>query len=516
MMKMSCYLLGTCTTAILLLGCANQATNPEPPPKPQTVTSAVAAPAPTSVVSSKPAYQGPAFDVAAVIRGMTATDFECGEAPDVGIWVVTKVEIPYSENVPQNELLLRAALLAKQNISEWLASQNTNTTSLEATKNDSNGKVDVQQNLKVELQNRSEAFLRGVTCFCHEKKNDCFVAWYYATGKNADHSAELEAQLRATPPGVVRVVGIGLIVDGKLAPAKREAKQAALQAAVEQVMGTTVIGQSQLMDNAKAKAKLVSQTVGNIKEYRIVKEGKEGISYIIVLNAKVDKQNILDNYAALVRSMGNPGFTIKSQDPDLRQALGEFFDSLGFKVTENPADTQFVVDANCEYLAIEDEHYGKGIQINVLLKVIDVVSGQQILFARNNPRLTSTFSGTFHQIRQTAAGRAFKTMKKELHEKLNKVVMDWVLNGHEVKVVFSNLPDTRFDEILSGMINNIPCAKFLTRNRDGSTLVLNCSYVGPSADFEEFLRVRLRKDLPSGTALPVTKYVGLNAIEFNF
>jgi|GEM_PF-5418528 len=461
-------------------------------------------------------YNGPAFDVAAVIRGMEATDFECGEAPDVGIWVVAKVSIPDDEKVPVQELLFRSALLAKQSISEWMNSEADSTTSLGMSKSDSNGNVNVQQNFKMEVKNKSESFLRGVTCFRHEKKDGCFVAWYYVTGRTADRSAELEAQLRAAPPGVVRAVGIGMIINGKLAPAKRDARQSALQSAVEQVMGTTVIGQSQLMDNNKAKARLVAQTAGNIKEYRVVKEGAEGVNYIIVMNVKVDEKTLLNNYASLVRSMGNPGFAIRCQDPDLTLALSDFLATLGFKVTDNPADTQFLVDANCEYLAIEDEHYGQGIQISVLLKILDVVSGQQLLFVQNTPRLTSTFSGTFHQIRQTAAKRAFNNMKKDLHNKLNKVVMDWVLNGHEVKVVFHNLSGRQWDEILSGMIEHIPCAKFMTRNRNGSTLELVCSYVGPSADFEEFLRMRMHKDLPSGTPLPVTKYVGLNLIEFSF
>lgn len=468
------------------------------------------------VAVAEPVNNGPAFDVTAVIRDMGDSELECGKASDVGIWVVTRVRIPDHENVPPRELLLRAAIMAKQNISEWMNTEADSATSLSASQNTTGGKTDIRQELKTEVKTKSVAFMRGVSCCRHEKKDGYFTAWYCVTGRTVDSSSELEAQLRAAPPGVVRATGIGMIVNGKLAPAMLEARQAALQSAVEQVMGTTVIGQSQLMDNSKAKAKLVSQTVGNIKEYRVVKEGPVGPNYIIVMNVKVDEQQLLDNYAALVRSMGNPGFAVKCQDPDLKLALSDFFATLGFKVTENPADTQFVVDADCKYIPVNDENYGEGIQIDVLLNIFDVTSGQQLLFAKNTPRLTSTYSGNFHQIRQTAAKRAFKTMKKELHVKLNKLVMDWVLNGRTVKVVFYNLPGRELDEPLSEMINHIPCAKFMTRNRKDGTLELICSYVGPAADFEEFLRDRLQKDLPRGTKLPATESVGLNRIEFCF
>ena len=94
--------------------------------------------------------------------------------------------------------------------------------------------------------------------------------------------------------------------------------------------------------------------------------------------------------------------------------------------------------------------------------------------------------------------------------------MDWVLNGREVKVTFKNAANTALDEVLAQSIADVPCAKFLTRSRNGNTLVLHCSYVGPSADFEEFLRERMKKDLPQGTAIPKTQKIELNYLEFSF
>ena len=469
-----------------------------------------------SVSSSRKNSNAPKFDVDAVIKEMVDNDFECGESSDAGIWVVTKVHFSADEKIPVNELISRATIIAKQNISEWMSTDASASTTLQSESNTVNEKTDISEQLKTEVKTNSKAFLRGVTMHSRIKNANGFTAFFYATGKIADRTAELEAQLKAAPPGVVRAVGFGVIVDGKIGPAKREARQAALRNAVEQVMGTTVIGQSQLMDNEKAKSKVISQTAGNIKEYRVVKEDQDGPNYQMIINAKVDEKNLLDNYAAMVRSMGNPGFMVKCQDPDLKAAFSGFLAELGFKVVNRVADAAFIVDGNCKYIAANHDYYGKGIQIDLNLRLIDQKSGQEFFNISNDPRFTTSFSGSLHQIRQSSAKKAFNKMRQELHEKLNKVVMDWVLNGREVTVTFKNATNTALDEILAKSVADVPCAKFQTRSRNVNTLVLHCSYVGPSADFEEFLRNRMKKDLPKGTALPQTEKIELNSLEFVF
>ena len=167
-------------------------------------------------------------------------------------------------------------------------------------------------------------------------------------------------------------------------------------------------------------------------------------------------------------------------------------------------------------MTVHHDYYGKGIQIDLNLRLIDKKSGQEFFNISNDPRFTTSFSGSTHQIRQSAAAKAFNKMRSDLHEKLNKVVMDWVLNGREVTVVFKNVADTSLDEVLSQAIADVPCAKFNTRSRKGDTLILHCSYVGPTADFEEFLRERMQKDLPPGPVLPKTNKIELNNLEFIF
>lgn len=439
----------------------------------------------------------------------------CGHTPETGVWVVCQIEMDANPSVKKDQQISLAEIRARREISEWMnvtiESQATHSMSQTTT-----AAGVVQHEMYQELtKTKTEAFLRGVTLHSIQNRENAQYAYFYTTGRLVNRSAELEAQLKQAPPGVVRAVGFGVIAEGKISPAKRQAMQQALRNAVEQVMGTTVIGQSQLMDNEKAKSKLISQTMGAVKQYRILKEEHNGINYQVILNAQIDEKNLLDNYASMVRSMGNPGFAIQCNDPDLKVSLTDFFASMGFKVTEDPAAIQFVVEASCEYLPINDEYYGEGIQIDVHLRLYDVKTRQQILSMRNDPRKTSTYTGTLHRIRQKAAGTAFRTMKKELHEKLNKIVMDWVLNGREVIVIFNNVPSS-MDEALVSSVKDVPCVEYHTKKRDGNKLILNCSYVGSSSDFEDFLLERFKKDLPANFRKPVTNKVELNMLEFTF
>lgn len=469
-------------------------------------------------VSQSATQPGRPFEIDKVIEKMKGKrrPFLCGLSSDAGVWAVCRVDVYSDSEMPLDQKLALAEMRAKRDIAAWFSTAISSEASLEQSQTLLDDQTtSVSQTYHSLTKTRSNALLRGVTIHSYNTDADGLHAYFFTTGRNADMTAALEAQLREAPPGVVRAVGFGIITEKGEPLAKRQAIQAALRNAVEQVMGATVIGQSQLMDNEKAKSKLLSQTVGNVKEYRIIREGEHGVSYQVVVNARVNENDLLDNYAALVRSMGNPGFHISCGDEDLSIALNDFMSSLGFYVVEDATLAQFEMFADCKYLTVHDDYYGDGVQIEAHLTLSDLKSGQRIVSMQNRPALTSTYSGSFHQMRQLAAGKAFKTMREELHKKLNQVVMDWVLNGREMKVIFRNVPDG-VEALLPEAIEGVPCATYHTLERNGSDVTVSCAYVGPAADLEDFLRERLRKDLPTGVSLPRTERIELNLLELVF
>ena len=461
---------------------------------------------------------GHPFDIDKIVEKMKGKrrPFLCGFASDAGVWAVCRVDVYSDADMPQDQKLALAEVRARHDIAAWFSTSVSSEANLEQSQTlVDDQSVSISQTYHSLTKTSSNSLLKGVTLHSFATDNDGFHAFFYTTGHNADLTSALEEQLRAAPPGVVRAVGFGLVTDKGMALAKRQAVQSALRNAVEQVMGATIIGQSQLMDNEKAKSKLLSQTAGNVKEYRIVKEGEQGISYQVVLNARVDENDLLDNYAALVRSMGNPGFHISCADEDLSIALNDFMAGLGFYVVEDDVNAQFEMDADCKYISVHDDYYGDGVQIEAHLTLSDRKSGQRLVSMQNRPALTSTYSGSFHQMRQTAVGKAIKTMREELHKKLNQIVMDWVLNGREMKVIFRNVPDG-IEKLLPEVVDGIPCATYKTLERNDSDLTIFCSYIGPAADLEDFLVERLKKDMPSEFSIPRTERIELNLLEFVF
>jgi len=443
--------------------------------------------------------------------------FATGWNTNTGIWIICTQQVKIDKGISETEAATIAETRARNKIASFLGSSVSSKEELIYSEENQNGKV-VSKEIFNSVKNIDvNQFLRGVTIFKQDINDGELYAAFYVTGELIDSSNELEKQLRKAPPGTVRAVGFGVIVSDRIPPAKRAAMQSAMRNAVEQVMGTTIIGQSQLMDNYKAKSKVISQTVGDIKQYRIVKEKRSGNNYQVIINAKVGKKHLLDNYAAIVRSMGNPGFYIKTVDPDLRTALIGFLTDLGITIVDDKKDAQFIVDANCKYLQVKDEHYGKGIQIDLHLGIQDVQLSRRLFQISNKPRLTSTYSGNFHQIRQSSAKKAFKFIKKKFHKKLDKVIMDWVLNGHNVSVVFNNFSgDRELAKCLEKAIVWVPCAKVQTKKINGNSIEFICNYVGATADFEEFLYERLKKDLPKGVKLPKTKKINISKIELSF
>lgn len=466
-------------------------------------------------VSSEPGFS-PETELAKMRTQKFMNRFRTGWTSDSGLWIISRHQVKMRNGMTVTEASAIAEIRAKKAIAGFLGSNVSAQEKVFMESGNKNG-VEYLVQFSRSVQNINiDQFLRGVVLLDQKTDGNRLQAAYYVTGKLQDTSAELEKQLHAAPPGTVRAIGYSLVENSQIGRARQKALQTALRNAVEQVMGTMVIGQSQLMDNEKAKSKVISQTVGAIKRYRIVREGVVGINYQVIINAKVEKEHIIDNYAALIRSMGNPPFYVETVDPDLKTAFEGFLADLGFLVTPHKNDAAFIFDANCQYLGVNDDYYGQGIQIDLKLRLLDIRGGGQLFSVRNTPRLTSTYSGTFHQIRQSAASKAFKTMKKQLHEKLNKAVMDWVLNGHPVKVVFNNCPaDRQFIKTLEQTVAWIPCATLQTKRKDGSRIEFSCTYVGSTADFEDFLQSALEKTLAEG-AVPKTIRVETSLLELTF
>ena len=268
-MNKGIYSLFALSFIAILTGCNSQNGSVVPTPAENNTT-------PTTVQTV--IVKGEEFSPDAILEKLNVKkqQFATGWNPNTDIWVISVQEVKLRTGMTEAEAADIAAIRAKNQIASYMGSSVSAQEELIYTEESVDGKAVAKEFFKSIQRVDVNQFLRGVTIFKQEVKDGKLVAAFYVTGKLIDASAALEKQLRAAPPGTVRAIGFCIIENGKIAPAKRKALQSALRNAVEQVMGTMVVGQSQLMDNEKAKSKVISQTVGNIKQYRIVKEAPHG------------------------------------------------------------------------------------------------------------------------------------------------------------------------------------------------------------------------------------------------
>lgn len=439
--------------------------------------------------------------------------FASGWSDSTGVWILSRQKIHLTDKMTNQEAINLAEIRAKQKIAEYLGSSLSAKESAFLSIENVDGMEKYKKSITSEIHTDVNQFLRGVTLLKAEKQGQTICADFYVTGKMIDATEELEKQLQDAPPGTVRTSGYAVIVNNRVSQAKQAALQIALRNAIEQVMGTTIVAQSELMNSSKLKSKLISRSVGQIKEYRIVKEGVIGSNYQVITLAEVDKDSLMDNYSALIRSMGNPLFYVNTEDPDLRAALNDFMKELGFTVTTDYAVANFLVDSHCTYLAVKDEHYGDGIQIDVHLELLNVKTGELYMTLQNTPRLTSTYSGSFHQIRQSAAKKAFKEIKKGFHAKLNKVVFDWVINGHDISIVFNQFDgDADYAQCLERALNNIPGFNLMNKEQTGDTIVFKGTCIGPTSDVDDYLHEAMVFEFGEEAVLPQTTKIDLDEI----
>ena len=235
--------------------------------------------------------------------------------------------------------------------------------------------------------------------------------------KFEDQSAALEqAQAQYGDEGVVVSVGEASSLD--------LAKQKAIRGAVEQVLGTVVVGYDKMSTKSEFQSKVFSGTDGVVEKYRILSETDVEIGKRVEIVAKVSKKNLLDNYSSYMKFLGDPEFIIISNSPDLTSHFGEFFVDMGIHVTDSPERAAFAIECNGDYRSVKNPMNGrKGVQLSLRFKVKDMRNDEVLIDFKNDPKKSACFqTGGEDRQKEICSDKAFAQMKEPLHEKIQNMV----------------------------------------------------------------------------------------------
>lgn len=283
-----------------------------------------------------------------------------------------------------------------------------------------------------------EQLLKGVQELEIVDHGDKIIAWVYLTTKAQDKSKELNEQLNTlSNDGTVQTIG----------EAKNHANaiQVALRMAVEQVVGTMVIGETKIANEELMRNKIFSGAEGFVDTYRITQEVESPSGWRVTVIAKVSKKKILDTYRTYLKAMGDPVFYLQctssdsyGEDKQIAARFGEFFRKLGFKISKTPEGADFWINASGVYRRVESPIDEEQVftQYSMVIKILSK-TGEELLSIPNNPSESSVCINNPIREREICAEKAFKQMEKPVHEAINGMIAR-MMADHTDKLINSN------------------------------------------------------------------------------
>ena len=361
--------------------------------------------------------------VDAAVKQMQADGAEvrAGYTKALGVFVVASGSAEITGSKAKAKTIARVNAL--KNLASYFGTDIANITKNAYTESTVNDQTEIKEFFSSVTESKVKELLKGVQDYGSDSDGDTVTSIVYLTTKAVDKSAELKAAMNALgDEGTVQAVGEGKTHD--------IAVQLALRSAVEQVVGTMVVGETKITDNEAVRNKIFSGAEGFVDEYRITAEATVTVGTRIEIVAKVSKKKLLDSYRTYLKALGDPVFYLDctssesdGEDTQIAARFGQFFRKLGFKIAKTPEGADYCINASGSYRRVkspmdENEVYT---QYSMVIKVLSK-TGEELLSLPNNPRKSAVSLGDPEREREICAEKAFKQMEKPVHEAINAMI----------------------------------------------------------------------------------------------
>lgn len=447
-----------------------------------------------------------AFDVNAVIARMPdEQNIKCGKAPDTGIWLLAKGVVVKDGTLSPNEVAEMGLALAKKEMAAFFGTKVRSTedseTTIKTTTQNGEEQSEVTEFTREAIHIDVDQFLRGVAVIQVVDKGE--VAWVYCftSGTVMNAAAEMEAQKEQLPPNTVMAIGLSVLNSENLETQRQAALAAAKRMAVEQVLGASVAATTQVQDSTKIQARIYASASGFVEEYRIVSEGEFPGGYKMKIVAKVARDKLLSDYTAVMKSMGDPGFAIRTNHQELYHSLSNFFSTLGIRILAEPSDADYIIDAMGDFRAVRHPATAiDGVQLSLWVRIFDARSGQELFAVKNDPKKAAVFHAKGERQVELAAEKAYQQLRKPLHEKLNAMLGKMAATGREIRVFIENFSaafSPEMETIVKALEMTPGCSNVNVNVNDiTSEAIIRVNYTATIEALSKFLADRMAKDIP--------------------
>ena len=126
-----------------------------------------------------------------------------------------------------------------------------------------------------------------------------------------------------------------------------------------------------------------------------------------------------------MKFLGDPAFFVDSNSPDLASHFTEFFTDMGIRIALDPRAAKYVIHCTGTFRSLMHPTYDNrpGVQLSLRFRVMEINGEECLIDMKNDPRRSACFVGTDpERQKEICAAKAFKQMKKPLHEKIQAMV----------------------------------------------------------------------------------------------
>lgn len=454
-----------------------------------------------------------AFDVQTIIEKMRpGQNVKTGETKETGKWVLVKSIVKKDSNLTDAEINELGLVLAKKSIAAFWGGtmvNSTETTKTEAIESNVNGKnySEIEETYNATLSTDINHFLRGVSIVSVIDHEDAKWIYCFSSESIQNAAAEMEAKKLQLPPNTVEAIGISSLPTETISVQRQQALASAQRIAVEQVLGNVVSNTTQVQDNVKIQSRIYASAAGFIEECRIVSEGSFSGGYRVRIIAKVSKDKLLSDYSAIMKSMGDPSFMIRTNQKDLYHSLSDFFSGLGLRIVVDASNADYFINAMGDFRqVIHPVSRIAGIQLSLWVTITDANSGQELITQKNDPRKASVFHSSGERQVELAAEKAYKQIRQPLHEKINTLLGKMSSTGREIRVIVQNYSNELSPEleIIVKAVERIPGCSNVNMNIDGinGKATIRANYTATMEALAKFLGTRLNKEILSSSRRP--------------
>ena len=169
-------------------------------------------------------------------------DSRAGFTKSLGVYVIAKGSVEITGSKAKAKTIARANAL--ENLAGFFGTQIESATETSTSESTVGEASEIREFFAKTTKTQVKQLLKGVQDLAMDDDGDTMVAWIYLTTKAQDKTEELKAAMAAMgDEGTVKAIGE--------ANTHQNAVQMALRAAVEQVVGTMVVGETKITDNEK-------------------------------------------------------------------------------------------------------------------------------------------------------------------------------------------------------------------------------------------------------------------------